>query len=82
MRRKWLLLSGASQSAGIYCQNKMLVAAVAVMTEVMVVNFVLEILVWLDDCPWWLSGGVIALNNVRKSTEKTLKNSVDVAVLS
>ena len=60
----------------------MFVAAVAVMTEVTVANFVLEILVWLDDCWRWLSGGVIALNNVRKSSEKTLKNSVDVAVLS
>ena len=82
MRPKWLLLSGASQSAGIYRQNKISVAAVAVMTEVMVVNFVLEIVVWLGGCPWWLSGWVVALNNVCKSTEKALKNSVDVAVLS
>ena len=70
MRPKWLLLSSASQSAGIYCQNKILVAAVAVMTAVMVVNVVVEIVKWLSGCVpllgyWlsgcpWLSGWVVA----------------------
>ena len=52
MRPRRLLLSSASQPAGIYCPSNMLVAAVVVMAAVMVVNVVVGIAKWLSGCRW------------------------------
>ena len=62
MRPRRLLLSSASQLAGIYCPSKMLVAAVVVMAAVMVVNLVVGIAKWLSGCGGclWLFGLKVA----------------------
>ena len=50
LRLTLLLLSSASQPAGIYRLGNILVAAVVVMAAVMVVNVVVDIIKWSSGC--------------------------------